>query len=197
MSGRGWAAGPGPRRELLSYLPRDADDPEPPYAVADAWERPLALALPDDLCDRLVAAAEAARPGIRPNGEYRMLDLEPADEAAVRGRFREANAAWWNLDLDRWDIHAKRYLRGDRHAEHQDLHAGAARRKLAGSVQLSHPDDYEGGDLLVHFTDRRIAMPRTRGTLVALPAWTVHEVEPVTAGERWALIVNAWGPPLR
>jgi predicted 2-oxoglutarate/Fe(II)-dependent dioxygenase YbiX len=40
-------------------------------------------------------------------------------------------------------------------------------------------------------------MPRTRGTLVVFPGWTVHEVEPVTAGERWALIVNGWGPPLR
>ena len=28
---------------------------------------------------------------------------------------------------------------------------------------------------------------------VSFPAWTVHEVEPVTAGERWALIANGWG----
>jgi len=26
---------------------------------------------------------------------------------------------------------------------------------------------------------------------------TVHEVEPVTSGERWSLIVNGYGPPLR
>jgi hypothetical protein len=25
----------------------------------------------------------------------------------------------------------------------------------------------------------------------------LHEVEPVTSGERWSLIVNGYGPPLR
>ena len=49
----------------------------------------------------------------------------------------------------------------------------------------------------MHFADHRLAMPRTRGTLMAFPGWTVHEVEPVASGERWALIVNGWGPPLR
>ena len=91
----------------------------------------------------------------------------------------------------------KRYRVGDRHPAHQDLLAGASRRKLAGSVQLSDPDGYEGGDLVVSYGQARAAMPKSRGTLVAFPGWTVHEVEPVTRGERWALIVNGWGPPLR
>jgi PKHD-type hydroxylase len=77
------------------------------------------------------------------------------------------------------------------------LHPGAACRKFAGSVQLSDSEDYDGGDLVMHFAHHRVAMPRTRGTLVAFPGWTVHEVEPVTAGERWALVVNGWGPPLK
>ena len=68
---------------------------------------------------------------------------------------------------------------------HQDLHAGAAGRKLAGSV------------LVMHFTHHRVAMPRARGTLGAFAGWTLHEVTPVTRGERWALIVNGFGPPLR
>ncbi len=91
----------------------------------------------------------------------------------------------------------KRYRAGERHARHQDLHPGAACRKFSGSVQLSYPDDYSAGGLVMHFADHRVAMPRTRGTLIAFPGWTVHEVEPVTSGERWALIVNGWGPPLR
>ena len=197
MSARGWAAGLDQRRQHLSYVPFDDEDEEPPYAVADAYEPPHPLAVPDDLCDRLLTVARAARPGVRTNGEYRMLDLEPDDEREVIDRFREANAAWWNLDLDRFDVKAKHYRPGDRHTRHQDLHAGAARRKFAGSVQLSHGDDYEGGALVVHHTDERIPMPRTRGTLVSFPGWCVHEVEPVTSGERWALVANGWGPPLR
>jgi PKHD-type hydroxylase len=105
------------------------------------------------------------------------------------------NAAWWKLELDAWDLKAKRYRPGDRHTRHQDTHGGAVRRKFAGSVQLSHSDAYEGGDLLVHHADDVVAVPRARGTLVAFPAWAMHEVEPVTSGERWALIVNGWGPP--
>ncbi len=47
------------------------------------------------------------------------------------------------------------------------------------------------------FAHHRIPMPRDRGTLVAFPGWTVHEVTPVTAGERWSPCVNGWGARLR
>lgn len=197
MTGGGWAAGIGPRRQLLSYVPFGDEDDEPAYAIADAWESLHPLAVPDDLCDRLVAVAQRTPPAARGNGEYRIVDPEPVDRDAIVNRFREANAIWWQLDLDRWDVHVKRYGVGDRHTRHQDLHARAARRKLAGSVQLSDPGAYEGGDLVVHFAGQRIPMPRARGALVVFPGWTVHEIEAVTAGERWALIVNGWGPPLR
>ncbi len=91
----------------------------------------------------------------------------------------------------------KRYRVGERHPEHQDLHAGAARRKFTGVVQLTDPHDYDGGALAVRNAHVRAAMPTTRGTLVAFPGWSNHEVEPVTRGERWSLCVNAWGAPLR
>ncbi len=154
------------------------------------------MSLPAELCDRLIASA-ASRAFASGNGSYHSLDLDPDDEGAILDRFRQANDLWWRLELDRWDIHTKHYRAGDRHGPHQDLMAGSARRKLAGSVQLSRPDSYEGGNLVMTHASHRVAMPRTRGTLVALPGWTVHEVEPVTQGERWTLIVNAWGPPLR
>lgn len=191
----GWASGPWARRNLLSFLPYD--DTEPAYAVVDAWEPPHPLALPAALCDRLVTAAEAAQHIPGPNGAYCLPKLDPDDERDVLDRFRQANAEWWRLDLDRWDVMAKLYRPGDRHSVHQDLHPGAAGRKFAGSVQLSADEDYDGGDLVVHFAHHAIAMPRARGSLVTFPGWTVHEVEPVTRGTRWALVVNGWGPPLR
>ena len=193
----GWAAETEQRKKLFSYLQVDDDDDEPAHAVADAWEPPHPLALPPELCDRLVAIAEDTPPGHRRNGACHMVELDPELEWEVVGRFRAANRAWWHLDLDRWSIHAKNYRRGDRHPVHQDLHPAAARRKLAGSVQLSDPDDYEGGTLFVYSGSDGIGMPTTRGTLIAFPGWTDHEVSRVTAGERWVLIVNGWGPPLR
>ncbi len=30
-----------------------------------------------------------------------------------------------------------------------------------------------------------------------MPGWTLHEVTPIEAGERWSLCVNGWGNRLR
>ncbi len=155
------------------------------------------VALPLDVCDRVRAAAGHTHPVPSGNGTYYMPDLDPADEQAILERFQAANRLWWKLEVDEWHIGVKRYGVGERHPEHQDLHAGAARRKFAGVVQLSDPDEYDGGALVVRYAHNRAAMPRTRGTLVAFPGWSNHEVEPITRGERWSLCVNAWGAPLR
>jgi hypothetical protein len=170
---------------------------EPAYAIADAWCAPHLLSVDPDTCERLRHAAAAVAPIAGGNGKYHLLEPADADRAQIVARFEEANARWWNLDIDRWEIHAKRYDVGDRHAPHQDLHPGAAGRKIAGSIQLSAPGSYRGGELVVHFAHHRIPMPRELGTLVAMPGWTVHEVERVNSGTRWALIVNGFGPPLR
>ena len=109
----GWATAPERRRDLCAYVPTRPDDPEPAYAVADAFEPPHPLAVPEHLCDRLLAAAEAAQPGMRTSGEYHRLKLDPDDEADIVARFREVNDIWWRLDLEGVTLHAKRYRPGD------------------------------------------------------------------------------------
>ena len=194
----GWAGRPFARGQLLSYLPLSPADPEPSYAVADAWTPPSGMALPGDVCSRVLAAARATLPAATGNGSYHLPELAERDTTAIPDRFRAANELWWQLDLDDWHIGVKRYTVGERHVEHQDIHpGGGGTRKLAGVVQLCDAHDYDGGDLRVHFAHHAVPMPRARGTLVALPAWTCHEVTTVTRGERWALICNANGPKLR
>lgn len=195
----GWAGTAAAREQLLAYTPTGPGDDEPAYAIADAWTLPDPAALPLDVCDRVLAAARASRIVVRTgNGAYHLPDLDAADEEAIIARFGAANALWWQLDLDEWHIGVKSYRCGERHPEHQDLHAGGGgTRKFAGVAQLSDPDSYRGGDLLVRFADHRVVMPRARGALVAFPAWTLHEVSPVVRGERWSLICNANGPKLR
>ncbi len=100
----GWASGDWPRRNLLAYLPLAADDREPAYAIVDAWEPPEPLALPERVCDRILAAAKAVAPSCGPNGAYVLPVLEPADERSVLERFKKANADWWRLDIDCWDV---------------------------------------------------------------------------------------------
>lgn len=193
-----WATRRWAVEQHLSYVPSGWDDPAPATAVCDAWEPPDPLSLPADLCGRLRAAGAASRRYYGPNGSYYLPDLDDEDRAAVVSRFEAANRQWWRLVIDRWDVLVKRYDVGERHPPHTDWHlvAGAG-RKLAGSVQLSSADEYDGGMLVVSFAHHRIPMPQAVGTVVAFPGWTVHEVEQVTRGQRWALIVNGFGPPLR
>jgi PKHD-type hydroxylase len=60
------------------------------------------------------------------------------------------------------------------------------RTDLSATLFLSDPDDYEGGELVIEdgYRPPRVKLPA--GDLILYPATTVHRVEPVTAGERWA-----------
>ena len=182
--------------QRLTHLPRPGS-PEPAYAICDSWETPHRLALPTDLCQAVKAHAERTRPTPSPNGTYYLDELPEELRTPVRERFEAANRLWWDLDITSWDVGVKHYRTGEGHPLHQDLHAGAARRKLARVIQLSEPDDYTGGELVMRFADQAVTMPKTLGTLVAFPGWTCHEVRPVTSGQRWSLYVNGRGPALR
>lgn len=196
----GWAVAEDGRSELyrrLAYLPTSEADDEPAHAVADAWSPPHPQAVPPPACLALRRSAAGLEP-TRRGGEYYFPTLEPEPERAVFDRFRAANAAWWRLDIDLWVLRLKRYGVGDRHEQHTDMHpAGSARRKIAGTVQLSRPSEYDGGALVIHHWGRSYPMPTALGTVAVFPGWTVHEVAPVTRGERWVLLVNGYGPPLR
>jgi predicted 2-oxoglutarate/Fe(II)-dependent dioxygenase YbiX len=73
---------------------------------------------------------------------------------------------------------------------HTDFADLAPRRKISISIQLSRPEDYEGGDLELLFKGEAEIVERTRGTLVAFPSFVLHRVTPVTRGTRWSLV--AW-----
>lgn len=180
------------------YLPTDTQDPEPPYALADAWVPPHPLALPADLCDRIrVAALYSPLHQLSHDGTYIAVDLDPDDEQQVLERVEQANAAWWGLAVDEWVIGVKHYQAGEDCPTHQDLYGGAARRKLGGIVQLSDPGEYTGGGLHAQLGASLVDLPRAFGTLALWPSWTVHHVDPITTGERWVLVVGGYGPPLR
>jgi PKHD-type hydroxylase len=70
----------------------------------------------------------------------------------------------------------------------------AACRKLSMSVQLSDPDDYEGGDLVI---DNQFECPKKRGTTAVFSSFITHKVTPVTKGKRYSLVVWLYGPPFK
>jgi PKHD-type hydroxylase len=70
-------------------------------------------------------------------------------------------------------------------------------RKLTLSLQLSDASDYQGCDLQLRAGNQIDTAPRSRGTLVAFPANVLHQVTPIRAGLRRALVVWAVGPEFR
>ena len=68
--------------------------------------------------------------------------------------------------------------------------AGAIALDLAFTLFLTDPADYDGGELVIEdsFGERRVKLPA--GDLVLYPATTVHRVEPVTRGVRWAALLR-------
>lgn len=68
-------------------------------------------------------------------------------------------------------------------------------RKLSFVVQLSDPDDYEGGNLQLLAEDgKSYFAPRKRGTVVVFDSRTQHRVLKVTGGLRKSLVGWVVGP---
>ena len=71
-------------------------------------------------------------------------------------------------------------------------------RKLSVVMQLSDPADYEGGNLeLMPVGKEIIRMQKQRGLIVAFPSWTLHQVTPVTQGNRQSLVAWITGPAFK
>jgi PKHD-type hydroxylase len=77
------------------------------------------------------------------------------------------------------------------------MYKSVGTRKLSFSIQLSDPDDYKGGKLLLHTGADPIELPNFRGTCSFFPSWSLHEVTPVTEGVRHALVGWVIGPRFR
>lgn len=73
---------------------------------------------------------------------------------------------------------------------HIDKSYMSVTRKLSITIQLTDPDEYEGGDLELFVTDfdNPIKVPRSQGTLIAFPSYVMHRVSPVTKGTRNSLV---------
>lgn len=184
-----------------SYIPDEMLDPtEPAATFFTTFTRPHHLALTEDECAELVAfgtgqALDAVSPNTAPGIFLR--DVPDALDKRLTGAVLSANAAWWQLEVTEFKFLLLRYQTGDGIREHQDMHPGQWRRKLAATFQLSDADDYQGGDLMLRAWHDQAVAPRSRGSVTVFPGWCPHEVTKVTAGTRWSLVAWGYGPPVR
>lgn len=86
---------------------------------------------------------------------------------------------------------------GSHYQKHVDKIANKVTRKLSIVVQLSDPEDYEGGDLELHSGHEPIMVEKEKGLLSFFPSYVLHGVTPVTKGTRYSLVVWVHGPPFR
>ena len=86
-----------------------------------------------------------------------------------------------------------RYQPGMRYGAHTDaaflqLPAQTIRSDISCTVFLNDPEEYEGGELHVRLGDADIRFKLQPGEAILYPSDTLHEVEPVTRGERLVAI---------
>ncbi len=82
-----------------------------------------------------------------------------------------------------------KYAPGMNYGVHSDaafmpLPGRPLRSDLSCTVFIGAPDSYEGGELAIHLGTRQILIKGEAGSAVVYPSHTLHEVKPVTAGER-------------
>lgn len=76
-------------------------------------------------------------------------------------------------------------------------------RKISMTVNLTNPDNYDGGDLKFDFgphNDKRYHTCkeiRPKGSIIVFPSFVHHQVTPVTRGTRYSLVMWNLGKPFK
>ena len=119
----------------------------------------------------------------------------------LHNMFVEANEQMWKFDLThmREAIQYTEYYGSQEggYEWHMDCGIGIQnQRKLSVTVQLSHPDEYEGGDLEFNLGNT-LSAPRLQGAAVVFPSFYLHRVTPVTKGTRKSFVLWVGGEPYK
>jgi len=78
-------------------------------------------------------------------------------------------------------------------------------RKLSVTINLSSPEEYEGGNLKFDFGHHQKEQSqfyeckeiRPQGSIVVFPSFLYHQVTPVTSGNRYSLVMWCLGKPFK
>lgn len=117
---------------------------------------------------------------------------------------RRLNGQFFGFDIWGFQEHFQYTVYGDEESHytwHMDRgmshSTGSSPRKLSLVLQLSDPDEYEGGDLQLFTQSEPITIEKKKGLVVAFPSFIMHRVTPVTSGTRRTLVVWLTGPSFR
>ena len=130
------------------------------------------------------------------------IDVNDAVVRAVWSCVLEANTKYKLNVLGFGKAQLTRYLKDDHYGWHQDsfYHAQITpqERKLSAILQLTKPEDYEGGEVQLFNGEHDLEeLPiKTQGSVIVFRSEEWHRVQPVTKGTRYSLVFWSVGPPL-
>lgn len=116
---------------------------------------------------------------------------------------RQLNGQFFQFDIQGFKEDLQYTVYSSEDKGHYDYHmdngfwADRAPRKLSLVLQLSSPDEYEGGDLELLTGSEPFKARRDLGILYAFPSYILHRVTPVTKGTRRSLVAWLTGPRFR
>jgi PKHD-type hydroxylase len=115
------------------------------------------------------------------------------------GIINDLNKRYFNFELHK--IQSLQFTAYDKDGSFYGTHIDmlnssgiADHRKLSFSIQLSSPDDYEGGELHLHYKSTAEIAKKELGVATVFPSYCLHEVTPVTSGKRYSLVGWVAGP---
>jgi len=116
----------------------------------------------------------------------------------LAGMIQEANDVLWHFDLGEMEEmiqYTIYYEDGGHYDYHLDVGPGYPlnQRKISITVQLTGPDDYEGGDFEILRGGSPESLPKKKGCVLVFPSYILHRVKPVTKGTRKSLVLWVGG----
>lgn len=158
-----------------------------------------------ELADKAEAREAGVFSGNNPDKTVRSSTVKWLHDHRLRDYLFEyvkmANINAFNIDVHNYaEMQYTEYQasEGGHYGWHHDIHwnaMSAGDRKLSITVQLSAPDEYEGGEF--EFSECDTPTSKEKGTVLVFPSYLQHRVLPVTEGTRKSLVAWFSGPRWR
>ena len=156
---------------------------------------------------------------------YQDASIGPDDASELDGSIRKSRIKWIHHDDKSWWVYDKlvkhiqeanktwgfainsiidsiqytEYYEGGGHYDwHMDVgNYPMNNRKISVTIQLSSPDEYEGGDLEFWVGRTPDKAPREHLLAILFPSYLMHRVTPITKGTRKSLVLWVGGDTFR
>lgn len=126
----------------------------------------------------------------------------------IRDTLTRYNEKTENFNLNgKYQINILKYPVGGWFKKHKDAQLDLdhrlnldSERKISATIQLSNKEDYNGGELVM-ITEKTIKGSRgkfatkNQGDIIIFPSYVQHQVNKVVRGERYSIVIWAYGPP--